>query len=453
MEKRYGKTLKSILAIFWISLFVLVNLTSVLYLGALVLDTILGTGDGSLVVVAIIGLGLFTAAYSLWGGLSAVAWTDVLQVFLLILGGLLTAYIALDHIAPNGGAWEGLKVLYEKVPEKFSMILEKGELIMPDGRDAWWDLPSLSVLIGGMWVANLYYWGFNQYIIQRTFATKSLKEAQKGIVLAAGLKLIIPLIVVIPGIIAFVLNTDAAGLLTTDTLDAAFIKANGAIDNDKAYPWLVNKFVPVGLKGLILAALSAAIVSSLASMLNSTATIFTMDIYKPYFNKKASEKNLVNTGRITGLIALITAGMIAPMLGNLPQAFQYIQEYTGIVSPGILAIFMLGLFWRKTTNKAAVWGAISAIPVALFFKAGSKEWFSQTALEGVLPNLPWMDQMGYTFIVVALIIAIISLVDGRGKMNSQGIQLTTKMFKTKRSFDIGSIIIIAILIFLYTVFW
>ncbi len=453
LAKRYGKTLKSILAIFWISLFVLVNLTTVLYLGALALDTILGTGDGSLVIVAIIGLGLFTAIYSLWGGLSAVAWTDVLQVFLLVLGGLITAFIALDHLAPNGGAWEGLKYLYEKVPEKFSMILEKGELIMPDGRDAWWDLPSLSVLIGGMWIANLYYWGFNQYIIQRTFASKSLKEAQKGIVFAAGLKLIIPLIVVIPGIIAFVLNTDAAGMLTTDSVDPSFLKASGAIDSDKAYPWLVNRFVPVGLKGLILAALAAAIVSSLASMLNSTATIFTMDIYKPYINKLASEKRLVNVGRITGLVALIVAGIIAPMLGNLPQAFQYIQEYTGIVSPGILAIFMLGLFWRKTTNKAAVWGAISAVPVALFFKAGSKAWFSHTSLENFFPNLPWMDQMAYTFILVSLIIAVVSLVDGKGKMNSKGIQLTTKIFKTERSFDIGAIIIIAIVTLLYLFFW
>ncbi len=453
LEKRYGKTLKSILAVFWISLFVLVNLTTVLYLGALALDTILGSGDGSLVIVAIVGLGLFTAIYSLWGGLSAVAWTDVLQVFLLVLGGLITAFIALDHLAPDGGAWEGLKYLYEKVPEKFSMILEKGELIMPDGRDAWWDLPSLSVLIGGMWIANLYYWGFNQYIIQRTFAAKSLKEAQKGIVFAAGLKLIIPLIVVIPGIIAFVLNTDAAGMLTTDSVDPSFLKDSGAIDSDKAYPWLVNRFVPVGLKGLILAALAAAIVSSLASMLNSTATIFTMDIYKPYVNKLASEKRLVNVGRITGLVALIVAGIIAPMLGNLPQAFQYIQEYTGIVSPGILAIFMLGLFWRKTTNKAAVWGAISAVPVALFFKAGSKAWFSQTSLENFFPNLPWMDQMAYTFILVSLIIAVVSLVDGKGKMNPKGIQLTTKIFKTERSFDIGAIIIIAIVTFLYLFFW
>jgi SSS family solute:Na+ symporter len=188
-------------------------------------------------------------------------------------------------------------------------------------------------------------------------------------------------------------------------------------------------------------------------MLNSTATIFTMDIYKPYINKLASEKRLVNVGRITGLVALIVAGIIAPMLGNLPQAFQYIQEYTGIVSPGILAIFMLGLFWRKTTNKAAVWGAISAVPVALFFKAGSKAWFSHTSLENFFPNLPWMDQMAYTFILVSLIIAVVSLVDGKGKMNSKGIQLTTKIFKTERSFDIGAIIIIAIVTLLYLFFW
>lgn len=451
LEKRYGTTLKSILAVFWIALFVFVNLTSVLYLGALALDTILGTGDGKFVVIAIIGLAVFTAVYSLWGGLSSVAWTDVFQVFLLVLGGLVTAFIALDHIAPNGGGvWEGFKFLYDKVPEKFSMILERGELIMPDGKDAWWNLPGLSVLIGGMWVANLYYWGFNQYIIQRTFAAKNLGEAQKGIVLAAGLKLIIPLIVVIPGIIAFVLNSDAAGHLTSESVNAAFLKANGAIDNDRAYPWLINQFVPMGLKGLVLAALSAAIVSSLASMLNSTATIFTMDIYKPYINKSASEKKLVNIGRLTALVALVIAGFIAPMLGNLPQAFQYIQEYTGIVSPGILAVFILGLFWRKTTNKGAVWGAIVSIPIAMYFKIGSKGWLPASDF---FPNLPWMEQMAYTFVVVAIIIAVVSLVDGKGKINPKGIPLTAKLFKTKRSFDIGALVIIAVLIFLYVYFW
>jgi len=453
LEKRFGKTIKSILAVFWISLFVLVNLTSVLYLGALVIDTILGVGDGSLVITAIIGLALFTAIYSLWGGLAAVAWTDVLQVFLLVLGGLLTAFIALDHVAPEGGILNGFAYIYHEVPGKFSMIVDKGEIMMPNGKDAWWDLPGLAVLIGGMWVANLYYWGFNQYIIQRTLAAKSLKESQKGIIFAGFLKLIIPLIVVVPGIIAYVLNMDASGVVTNASAHASFISDTGGIMPDKAYPWLVDKFVPIGLKGLVLAALAAAIVSSLASMLNSTATIFTMDLYKAHFHPEASEKKLVSVGRLTALIALIIAGVIAPLLGSLEQAFQYIQEYTGIVSPGILAIFILGLYWPKTTNKAAIWGAALAVPVALFFKVGSKAWMNGTSLESIFPNLPWMDQMGYTFIIVSLIIMAISYFDGNGKVNPKGIQLNKGYFETTKGYNTGAIIIIIILVFLYSFFW
>jgi len=453
LEKRYGKTIKSILAIFWISLFVLVNLTSVLYLGALVLDTILGVGDGSLVITAIVGLAVFTAVYSLWGGLAAVAWTDVLQVFLLIFGGLLTAFIALDHVAPEGGIINGFVYIYDEVPEKFRMIIEKGDVIMPNGKDAWWDLPGLAVLVGGMWVANLYYWGFNQYIIQRTLAAKSLKESQKGIIFAGFLKLIIPLIVVVPGIIAYVLNMDIDGVVTSSSAASTFISDSGGIMPDKAYPWLVNEFVPLGLKGLVLAALAAAIVSSLASMLNSTATIFTMDLYKAHIHKDASEKKLVNVGRLTALVALLIAGSIAPLLGSLEQAFQYIQEYTGIVSPGILAIFILGLFWPKTTNKAAIWGAALAIPVALLFKAGSKGWTSGSGLDFLFPNLPWMDQMGYTFVVVTVIMMLISHFQGKGEKDAKGIQLDKGYFETTKGYNTGAIIIIIILVFLYSFFW
>src|SRR5690606_28842110 len=281
----------------------------------------------SLMMYSIIGLGLFAAAYSLYGGLSAVAWTDVVQVVLLIFGGLMTTYLALEQVSPTGGVFDGFVHIINVVPEKFSMILSKGEIIDPNGKDAWWDLPGLAVLLGGMWVANLYYWGFNQYIIQRTLAAKSLNEAQNGIAFAAFLKLLLPLIVVIPGIIAFVLNADASGELTKETLDPSFVTTTGTIANDNAWPWLIRSFIPAGLKGLVLAALAAAIVSSLASMLNSTATIFTMDIYRPYINKTATDKQTVSTGRITGAVALVIAMLIAPLLGNLGQAFQFIQEY------------------------------------------------------------------------------------------------------------------------------
>ena len=361
IEKRYSTSLKTILAVFWIALFVFVNLTSVLYLGSKALDTIIGNGDGSMMLTFIIGLALFAAAYSLWGGLSAVAWTDVIQVVLLIIGGLITSFIALDSLTPEGGVLNGFAHLYEVAPEKFSMILSKGEIITADGKDAWLDLPGLGVLIGGLWVANLYYWGFNQYIIQRTLAAKSLREAQRGIVFAGFLKLIIPIIVVIPGIVAYVMYMQPEGTAVIDGVEQAFNSSNG-IEYDKAYPWLVAQFIPVGIKGLVLAALAAAIVSSLASMLNSTATIFTMDIYRPYFNKNATDRQTVNTGRITATVALLVAVLIAPMLSNLSQAFQFIQEYTGVVSPGILAVFLLGLFWKKATNKSAILGVLFSIP-------------------------------------------------------------------------------------------
>lgn len=436
LEKRYNANVKSVLAVFWIFLFVFVNLTSVLYLGGTALDTIIGTGDGALVLNSVIGLGLFAAAYSLWGGLSSVAWTDVIQVILLVIGGLITTVITLNHLTEDGGVLNGLSYIYEKAPEKFNMILNSAD-------KGYSDLPGIAVLAGGMWIANIYYWGFNQYIIQRTLAAKSLKESQKGIVFAAVLKMIIPLIVVVPGIIAYVMFTE------NPEATQAFTSADGSILNDKAYPWLISSFIPTGLKGIILAALSAAIVSSLASMLNSTSTIFTLDIYKSIFNKTASEKNLVSVGRVSGLIALIIAIIIAPILGNIDQAFQFIQEWTGVVSPGILAIFMLGLFWNKTSAKAAVIGALCSIPIALFFKVSPKGWSS---LE-LFPNLPFMHQMGLTFVITSMIMIAISYFDnGKGK-DVKGIELSKKLFQTSSGFNIASVIIILLLVAIYTIFW
>lgn len=450
VEKRYGTNLKTILAVFWIALFIFVNLTSVLYLGAKALDTIIGDGTGGLMMTAIIGLALFAAAYSLWGGLSAVAWTDVVQVVLLIVGGLITTFIALNHVSDGEGVLAGFKVIYEKVPEKFSMILQKGEIITPNGRDAWLDLPGLAVLVGGMWVANLYYWGFNQYIIQRTFAAKSLKESQKGIAFAAFLKLIIPLIVVIPGIVAYVMNAGPDGVVTSTSVDPSFIGENGNFINDSAAPWLIRSFIPAGLKGLVLAALAAAIVSSLASMLNSTATIFTMDIYKPYFAKKeTTEKGLVNVGRITAAVALVIAVFLAPQLSNLGQVFQYIQEYTGVVSPGILAVFILGLFWKKNTNNGAVWGVILSIPIALYFKVAPNGW-SDSAF---FLDLPFMNQMFWTWILSMVIMVGISLLEGKGKDHEKGIDLTKGIFATGPVFNISAFAIILILVALYAMFW
>jgi len=433
IEKRFSTNLKTILAVFWVALFVFVNLTSVLFLGGKAIDTIIGTGDGSILMYAIVGLALIAAAYSLYGGLAAVAWTDVVQVALLIIGGLVTSIIALNAVTPDGGIFNGLAHIYETAGDKFHMILTRDN---PE----FFNLPGIAVLIGGMWVANLYYWGFNQYIIQRTLAAKSLKEAQRGIAFAAFLKMIVPLIVVIPGIVAYVMFSQPEGTTIIPGVREAFTNSNGAIDYDKAYPWLISVFIPIGLKGFVLAALVAAIVSSLASMLNSTSTIFTMDIYKPYIGKNSDEKKLVNVGRVTASVSLIIAVLLAPFLGSIPQMFQYIQEYTGLVSPGVLAVFIMGLFWKKTTNKAAIVGIILSIVVAFLLK-----------LPGA--DLPFLDQMLYTFLITLAIIAGVSMTTSVSVDDPKGIQLEGKLFVTDSVFNISAYAILVLLVVLYSIFW
>ena len=428
VEKRFNTSLKTILAVFWIALFVFVNLTSVLYLGAKAMDTIVGRGNGDTIVPFMIGLALFAAAYSLWGGLSSVAWTDVLQVTLLVIGGLVTTFIALQHVSPDGLVFSGFSYIYHAAPEKFHMILKHSN---PQFKN----LPGIAVLIGGLWVANLYYWGFNQYIIQRALAAKSLGEAQKGLVFAGFLKLIIPLLVVIPGIIAFVMFSQ-----NMDGAHADFLLKGGGINYDKAYPWLIEKFIPNGLKGLVVAALSAAIVSSLASMLNSTSTIFTMDIYKPYINKKAGNKALVTVGRLAVLAALVIAVSLANTLGSIPQMFQFIQEYTGLVSPGFLAVFLMGLFWKKTNTKGAVAGVLLSIPVAL-------------ALKFLPIEMPFLDQMLYTFLITVVIIMGVSLSTSNYDDDPKSIPLLKETFVTQKAFNISAYAIMVILVFLYAVFW
>ena len=439
VEKRFSTNLKTILAIFWIALYVFVNLTTVLYLGGLAIETILGVD----MIYAIIGLALFSAAYSLYGGLSAVAWTDVIQVVFLVLGGLVTTYLALNTVSDGAGMWEGMKTVYNAAPDRFVMILD-------ESNPEYMNLPGIGVLVGGLWVANIYYWGFNQYIIQRTLAAKSLREAQKGILLAAFLKLLIPFIVVVPGIAAYVMVNDPAIMARLGV--SAMENLPGLGTADRAYPWLLH-FLPAGLKGLAFAALAAAIVSSLASMLNSTSTIFTMDIYKQYINKNANDKTTVNVGRLSGGIALLIAVIMAPLLGGIDQAFQFIQEYTGVVSPGILAVFVLGLFWKKTTNKAAIWGALLSIPIAMFFKVGPKSWAAGSGIESVFPTLPWMDQMGYTAILTMLLIIAISLFQNKGENDAKGIPLKKELFKTSPLFNICSFAIMILLVVAYAVFW
>ena len=439
VEQRYSSQLKTILAVFWIALYIFVNLASVLYLGGLALQTILGVN----MIYAIIGLALFAVAYSLYGGLSAVAWTDIIQVVVLILGGLVTTYLALDTASGGQGFIKGLNSIYDAVPERFDMILEKNN---PE----YMNLPGIGVLIGGMWIANLYYWGFNQYIIQRTLAAKSLEESQKGILFAAGLKMIIPLIVVIPGIAAYVIINDP--LLMEKLGESGMTNLPSLAQADKAYPWLMQ-FLPTGLKGVAVAALAAAIVSSLASMLNSTATIFTMDIYKQLINKNANESKTVNVGRLSAFIALIIATIMAPLLGGIDQAFQFIQEYTGIVSPGILSVFVLGLFWKKTSNKGAVYGALASIPIALFFKVGPKGWLANSPVEEFFPTLPFLDQMGLTAILSMIVIAIVSFKENKISDDKKAIKLDKGVFDTSSIYNVGSFILMIILALLYAFFW
>ncbi len=435
VEQRYNKTLKTILATFWIALFIFVNLTTVLFLGAKAIDTILGNGDGALIMPAIIGLAFVAAAYSLYGGLSAVAWTDIIQVVLLVLGGIITTLIALDKVSPEGGILRGASHMFDVAGDKFHMILKRDN---PE----YFNMPGIGMLIGGMWVANLYYWGFNQYIIQRTLAAKSLRESQRGIAFAAFLKLIIPLFIVIPGIIVYILFTQPEGTNIIPGITEVFTKADGSVNYDKAYPWLISSFVPKGLKGLVVAALAAAIVSSLASMLNSTSTIFTMDIYRQYINRDANDRKTVMVGRISAAAALLIAISVAPLLKSIPQVFQGIQEWTGIVSPGILAVFLMGLFWKKANARGAITGVLASIPTALILKLGIME-------------LPFMDQMFYTTIITMVIIAGASISSGKEGQDDdpKAISLVPEMFKTDRSFNIAAYAIMLILVFLYAYFW
>jgi len=409
LELRYDSRVRTSLAVFWILVYIFVNLTSVIYLGALSMETIMGIP----MMYGIIGLAAFSAAYAIYGGLKAVAWTDVVQVFFLVGGGLVTTWLALAALGDGSGVMAGFTRLVGEFPEKFDMILDRSN-------PSYMELPGLSVLIGGMWIANISYWGCNQYIIQRALAAKSLPEAQNGLLFAAFLKLLMPLIVVIPGIVAYALSADIAR-------------------PDQAYPWLLSNFVPIGLKGLTFAALIAAIASSLSSMTNSTSTIFTLDIYKNYINPAADDKQLVFVGRSVAFLALLVAVLVAPLLENFDQAFQFIQEFTGFISPGIVAIFLFGLFWKRASADGALWAAILTIPLSFLFK-----WLT--------PGIPFMNRMGIVFIIVSVVLIFISLRANKGD-DSKAIAVPRSLFVTNTVFNVGSIVVSAILVVLYLLFW
>lgn len=408
LQQRFDGRVKTTMALFWLAVYIFVNLTAVLWLGGLAIETVAGIDW----MFGMIFLAVFSIAYSLYGGLKAVAYTDILQVVLLVFGGLFLSYLALDAVSNGQGVISGFKVLTQEVPSHFDMILS------PDNEN-YINLPGISVLIGGMWIMNLSYWGFNQYIIQRALAAKDINEAQKGIAFAAYLKLLMPLIVVVPGIAAVVLHPQ---------LPAA----------DQAYPSMMS-LMPEGIKGLVFAALVAAIVSSLSSMTNSISTIFTMDIYSKMKPGK-SQRHYVYVGRMAALAALAIALIVAqPLLGKFDQAFQYIQEFTGFFTPGIVVIFVMGMFWSKTSSLGALSAAIGSAVFSILLKVF---W----------PELPFMDRVGLVFLMCLGLCALVSLAD-KSQSSDESVELSEVSFHTTSGFNYAAVGVVIILVALYATWW
>ncbi len=409
LEERYDHRVRNVMALFWLGIYVFINLTSILWLGALAVNTVTGID----LTVALVALGVFAAAYSLYGGLKAVALTDIIQVTLLVLGGILIAIISLNEVSGGQGVIAGFQTLVEKTPERFDLIFTKDS-------PHYVSLPGISVLVGGMWIMHLSYWGFNQYIIQRALAAKSTREAQKGIMFAAFLKMIMPLIIVLPGVAAAILAPD---------LEAP----------DRAYPTVMN-LLPAGVLGLVFAALIAAIVSSLASMMNSISTIFTMDLYRNFKPGEESEGELVRTGRIASFSAIVIAMIVArPLLGNFPEAFQYIQEFTGFFTPGVCALFLLGFFWPKTTPMGALLAALGSAVFSIGFKLG---W----------PTLPFIDRVGIVFLMCIAVGVIVSRIQG-AEDHPNAVDYADVDTRTTSGFNISAFVVLLMLAALYATWW
>jgi len=429
LARRYSQQVSTLMAIFWLLVYVFVNLTSIIYLGALAITSISDISFGW----SVAGLSIFSVIVTL-GGMKVIGYTDVIQVLVLLIGGLVTTYLALtllsQHFGYGSHLLKGLSILREQAPDHFHMIFHKGN-------PYYQDLPGLSVIIGGMWINNLAYWGCNQYIIQRALGA-NLKTARSGLLFAAFLKLLVPVIVVLPGITMFVLHKN--GMFQQEMMP------DGIVKPDHAYPTLMN-LLPAGLKGVAFAALTAAVVASLAGKANSISTIFSLDIYKKYFNKNASEKQLVGIGKWVVIVAMGIAALIAPALKNLDQAYQFIQEYVGFISPGVLAIFLMGFFWKRTTATAALTGSLLTIPVSTILK------FLPLWTRGAFPDYPFLDRMTITFIIIVLIMTGISLSRPAANQASHTIVIDKKDFRVSPVFILGSVMIMGILAGLYTVFW
>jgi len=448
LSQRYNEKVAMIMAVFWLMLYIVVNLMSILYLGALAIS---GISDLPL-TFCILGLAVFAILITL-GGMKVIGYTDVIQVFFLVLGGLVASYIALNIISGQQGIVKGFSILTDGASEHFHLIFKKDD---PN----YMDLPGLSVLIGGMWIANLSYWGCNQYITQRALGA-SLPVARAGLLFAAFLKMLMPVIVVIPGIAVYYIIKEKIPAISPESL----LTSSGVQDPNKAYPALLG-LLPVGLKGLSFAALTAAIVASLAGKANSIATIFTLDIYKKAFNREAGEGTLVNVGKITVVVSMLLAVVLSLIVGDAlmgegKQGFQYIQEYTGFVSPGIFAMFILGFFWKKTTSNAALFATIGGFvaSVVLKFLPG---WIDLAPLHdygwsvansvGVF-EMPFMDRMLIVFTICIIGMYIISIYENKKGVVTNGLEVDAKMFKVSTSFAVGSLIIVAMLVALYTAFW
>lgn len=429
LARRYNQQVSTLMAVFWLLVYVFVNLTSIIYLGALAITSISDISFGW----SIAGLVLFSVIVTL-GGMKVIGYTDVIQVLVLIVGGLVTTYLALtllsNHFGYGSNLLKGLSILRKEAPDHFHMIFHKGD-------PYYQDLPGMSVIIGGMWINNLAYWGCNQYIIQRALGA-NLKTARSGLLFAAFLKLLVPVIVVLPGITMFVLHKN--GLFQREMMP------DGIVKPDHAYPTLMN-LLPPGLKGVAFAALTAAVVASLAGKANSISTIFSLDIYKKYFNKQATEKQLVGIGKWVVIVSMGIAALIAPALKSLDQAYQFIQEYVGFISPGVLAIFLLGFFWKRTTASAALTGSLLTIPVSTILK------FLPVWTRSSFPDYPFLDRMTITFGIIVLIMIGISLSKPATLNASHTIVVDKKDFRVSPAFIFGSVIIMGILAGLYTIFW
>jgi len=443
LSTRYNATVAMIMAVFWLLLYVVVNLTSILFLGALAISSISGLSLN----MCMYALAVFAIVITL-GGMKVIGFTDVIQVFFLVLGGLVTTYLALNLVAEKfgtTGVLNGFSLMTQHAGDHFHMVLQRDN-------PSYLDLPGLTVLLGGMWIANFSYWGCNQYITQRALGA-DLQTARSGILFAAFLKLLMPVIVVLPGIAAFVLYQQ--GNFQTELLNS-----EGVIAGDKAYPVLLN-LLPAGLKGLSFAALTAAIVASLAGKTNSIATIFTLDIYKKVLNKKADEANQVFIGKVTVIAAMLIAVIIAPFLGIDKGGLNYIQEYTGFVSPGIFAMFIMGFFWKKTTSNAALFATVGGflfsvllkfLPAMTDLSSLAAIGFSKANANGVF-EIPFLDRMGVVFALCIAGMFVISSIENPKGEKSHALEVDTSLFKVSSSFLVGSLIICGLLVALYARFW